>query len=110
MTNFINQKLGKRDRWNGVDMDIHQERIRSEFERLDEARRMIKSKNLEENELKKQLLIASQPIREHDSDDEADDEDKYADEMDMPGQKVINSKIFNNIKKYKKHVFCPKLS
>jgi len=49
---------------------------------------MIKSKNLEENELKKQLLIASQPVREQDSDDEADDEDKYADEMDMPGQKV----------------------
>ncbi len=69
-------------------MDIHQEKVRREFERLDEARRMIKSKNLEENELKKQLLIASQPVREQDSDDEADDEDKYADEMDMPGQKV----------------------
>lgn len=78
----------KRDRWNGVDMDIHQERVRGEFEKLEEARRMIKSKNLEENELKKQLLIASQPIREHDSDDEAEDEEKYAEEMDMPGQKV----------------------
>ena len=38
--------------------------------------------------MKKQLLIASQPVREHDSDDEGSDEDKYADEMDMPGQKV----------------------
>jgi len=78
----------KRDRWNGVDMDIHQESIRSDFQKLEEARRLIKSKNLEENEMKKQLLIASQPVREHDSDDENDDEDKYADEMDMPGQKV----------------------
>ena len=81
---------GKRDRWNGVDMDVHQERMRSEFEKLEEARRLIKSKNLEENELKKQLAIAAAPavVREHDSDDEEDDEDKYADEMEMPGQKV----------------------
>lgn len=78
----------KRDRWNGVDMDVHQEKIRVDFQKLEEARRLIKSKNLEENEMKKQLLIASQPVREHDSDDEGSDEDKYADEMDMPGQKV----------------------
>jgi pre-mRNA-processing factor SLU7 len=38
---------GKRDRWNGVDMELHQERIREEFEQLDEARRQIKSKKLE---------------------------------------------------------------
>lgn len=78
----------KRDRWNGVDMEIHQAKVREDFSKLEEARRVIKSKNLEENELKKQLLIASQPVREHDSDDEDNDEDKYADEMDMPGQKV----------------------
>lgn len=86
--NFKFSYDAKRDRWNGVDMDVHQEKIRVDFEKLEEARRLIKSKNLEENEMKKQLLIASQPIREHDSDDEDGDEDKYADEMDMPGQKV----------------------
>lgn len=79
---------GKRDRWNGVDMDIHQDKIRNDFEKLEEARRIVKTKNLEENEVKKQLLLASQPIRERDSDDESGDEDKYADGMDMPGQKV----------------------
>lgn len=35
---------GKRDRWNGIDLDVHQERIRGEFDKLEEARRLIKEK------------------------------------------------------------------
>ena len=35
---------GKRDRWNGIDLETHQERMRGEFEKLEEARRLIKAK------------------------------------------------------------------
>lgn len=34
----------KRDRWNGVDMNMHQQKIREDFAKLEEARRLIKSK------------------------------------------------------------------
>lgn len=73
-------------------MDVHQEKIRQDFAKLEEARRLIKSKNLEENELKKQLAIAANPVREKDSDDEDNDEEKYAEDVDMPGQKVSSTK------------------
>lgn len=75
-----------------MDMDVHQEKIRQDFAKLEEARRLIKSKNLEENELKKQLAIAANPVREKDSDDEDNDEEKYAEDVDMPGQKVSSTK------------------
>jgi pre-mRNA-processing factor SLU7 len=75
-----------------VDMDVHQERIRTEFLKLEEARRLIKSKNLEEKDSKGMEDMAtssSSAVKaDPDSDDEKGDEDKYADEMDMPGQKV----------------------
>lgn len=35
---------GKRDRWNGIDIETHQERLRGEFDKLEEARRLIKAK------------------------------------------------------------------
>lgn len=87
---------GKRDRWNGVDMDVHQEKIRADFEKLEEARRLIKSKNLEEkliiSQTSKEEGDASEAVtsdaKERDSDDEEDDEDKYAEAMDLPGQKL----------------------
>jgi pre-mRNA-processing factor SLU7 len=77
---------GKRDRWNGVDMDSHQEKIRADFEKLEEARRLIKSKQLDDDLNAEQTNSAVK--RERDSDDEEEDEDKYADEMELPGQKL----------------------
>lgn len=80
---------GKRDRWNGVDMDVHQVKIRSEFEKLEEARRMIKSKTIEEkNVYSEDIEQPATLIKEKDSDDEEADEDKYAEEMELPGQKL----------------------
>ena len=74
---------GKRDRWNGVDLEWHQEKMKTEFEKLDEAKRIIKAKKLQES------IEESCKVEEN----EEVDEDKYADEAAMPGQKVqIESK------------------
>lgn len=81
---------GKRDRWNGISMDWHQEKVKTEFEKLEEAKKLIKLHKLEE---KVDKYKADEIRGERDSDDEEEDEDKYADEADMPGQKVqIESK------------------
>lgn len=79
---------GKRDRWNGIDLDTHQERLRGEFDKLEEARRFIKAKALEESLNNSEETAAKTTKREHDSDDEEEDEDKYAEEMELPGQKL----------------------
>lgn len=86
---------GKRDRWNGIDLETHQERLRGEFDKLEEARRLIKSKALDEevknstdDETAAAAAAAAKSKRERDSDDEDIDEDKYADEMELPGQKL----------------------
>jgi pre-mRNA-processing factor SLU7 len=44
---------GKRDRWNGVDVEVHQEHLRTEFEKLQEARRLIRAKKIEEEDNQK---------------------------------------------------------
>ncbi|XP_074529430.1 pre-mRNA-splicing factor SLU7 isoform X1 [Halichoeres trimaculatus] len=71
---------GKRDRWNGYDPEEHQ-RIVEEYAKVDLAKRTLKAQKLQD-ELASGKLDASE--REHDSEDE--DEDKYADDIDMPGQ------------------------
>jgi pre-mRNA-processing factor SLU7 len=85
---------GKRDRWNGIDLDTHQEKIRTEFEKLEEARRMIKTKQLEEEDSKvgEEAEASKATKRELDSDDEEEDEDKYADEMNLPQKLHLESK------------------
>uniref|UniRef100_A0A7N6B249 Pre-mRNA-splicing factor SLU7 n=1 Tax=Anabas testudineus TaxID=64144 RepID=A0A7N6B249_ANATE len=70
---------GKRDRWNGYDPEEHQ-RIVEEYAKVDLAKRTLKAQKLQD-ELASGKLDQS---REHDSEDE--DEDKYADDIDMPGQ------------------------
>ncbi|XP_072768604.1 pre-mRNA-splicing factor SLU7 [Nerophis lumbriciformis] len=71
---------GKRDRWNGYDPEEHQ-RIVEEYAKVDLAKRTLKAHKLQD-ELASGKLDQSE--REHDSEDE--DEDKYADDVDMPGQ------------------------
>lgn len=91
---------GKRDRWNGVDLEWYQDKIKNEFEKLAEAKRLLKAKKLQESIVEVATVApAGEPIPEevaekHDSDvDDEEDEDKYADGADMPGQKInIESK------------------
>ncbi|XP_026465483.1 pre-mRNA-splicing factor Slu7-like [Ctenocephalides felis] len=68
---------GKRDRWSGYDPSQHKAII-EEYQKIEEAKRQLRAEKL------KQDPNASQS----DSEDEQGDEDKYVDEVDMPGTKV----------------------
>ncbi|KAM9850285.1 pre-mRNA-splicing factor SLU7 isoform 1-T1 [Aulostomus maculatus] len=101
---------GKRDRWNGYDPEEHQ-RIVEEYAKVDLAKRTLKAQKLQDELASGKLdqtvsvdsdqdysdmshltdekqdlchVTFSLQEREHDSEDE--DEDKYADDIDMPGQ------------------------
>ncbi|XP_060076549.1 pre-mRNA-splicing factor SLU7-like [Ylistrum balloti] len=71
---------GKRDRWNGYDPDDHQ-RIHEEWARVEEAKRMLKEEKLDASF--KAQEGEEREVRANNS----EDEDKYADDVDMPGQK-----------------------
>ncbi|CRL04358.1 CLUMA_CG017451, isoform A [Clunio marinus] len=64
---------GKRDRWAGYDPANHRE-IVEEYQKIEEAKRQLKAEKLKED-----------PNAES---SEEEDEDKYADGVDMPGTKV----------------------
>jgi pre-mRNA-processing factor SLU7 len=83
---------GKRDRWNGVDLDSHQEKLRIEYEKLNEAKRLLKEKKIEENVIETILNPTTTEKPARDSDDEDEDEDKYADAVEMPQKLYIESK------------------
>lgn len=67
---------GKRDRWSGYDPSEHKE-IVEEYQKIEEAKRHIRAEKLNAN-----------VNPEIDADDKEEDEDKYVDEVDMPGTKV----------------------
>ncbi|UJR09489.1 hypothetical protein I4U23_013727 [Adineta vaga] len=106
---------GKRDRWNGIDINWHQQKLQDEHKRLADAKQVLKAKKLdEEAEAEEQAEVAaaelnatdgSEPVvtvtakpagsdvksksKKPDSDDDDEDEEyKYTDSMDMPGQHV----------------------
>jgi pre-mRNA-processing factor SLU7 len=89
----------KRDRWNGYNPKEH-DKVVEEYERIEEQRRKMKAA-----ELDKQGLISSEEAKKiveggnsGFSDDEyGDDEEKYADQADMPGQHV-NTKTRTTIR------------
>ncbi|XP_068633882.1 pre-mRNA-splicing factor Slu7 [Battus philenor] len=67
---------GKRDRWNGYDPEQHKAII-EEYQKVEEAKRELRAKKLEQD-----------PTATEGDDNEEEDEDKYVDEVDMPGTKV----------------------
>lgn len=71
---IISDYDGKRDRWAGYDPAAHKEII-DEYQKVEEAKQKIKADKLKDN-----------PNVELSDDEE--DEDKYVDEVDMPGTKV----------------------
>ncbi|CAF1094660.1 unnamed protein product [Rotaria sordida] len=106
---------GKRDRWNGIDINWHQQKIQDEHQRLAEAKKILKAKKLDEEAMAEEqaineiisnestdplVTVAAKPIGFDDKnkttkkskidsdDDEEDEEYKYTDSMDMPGQHV----------------------
>lgn len=76
---------GKRDRWNGYDSREHK-RVIEEFMKMEEAKRIIKAQNLADSLIKGELP-EKEKKKVDDSDSDADEE-KYVDEMDMPGTKI----------------------
>lgn len=65
---------GKRDRWAGYDPSEHRA-IVEEYQKIEEAKRQMRADKLDAEE-------------ENDEQDSDKDEDKYVDEVDMPGTKV----------------------
>lgn len=64
---------GKRDRWAGYDPSEHRE-IVEEYQKIEEAKKELRAEKLNAGEI--------------DDQDSDKDEDKYVDEIDMPGTKV----------------------
>ncbi|KAG9290099.1 hypothetical protein G9A89_010405 [Geosiphon pyriformis] len=87
----------KRDRWNGYDPSEHA-KIYEEYEKIEEARRKLKASELDKQsttELVKKT--GERGNAEFSSDEQEEDEDKYAETSDMPGQKV-NTKTRTTIR------------
>lgn len=77
---YVQNKLalsydGKRDRWSGYDPAEHK-LIIEEFQKVEEAKRQLRADKLNANE------------ETNEDDVEEEDEDKYVDDIDMPGTKV----------------------
>ncbi|CAB1324996.1 unnamed protein product, partial [Coregonus sp. 'balchen'] len=83
---------GKRDRWNGYDPEDHM-RIVEEYAKVDQAKQTLKSQKLHEELASGKLTDQASSSRKWDDGErtqeqnsEDEDEDKYADDIDMPGQ------------------------
>ncbi|CAI9732650.1 Hypothetical predicted protein [Octopus vulgaris] len=68
---------GKRDIWNGYDPEAHQKKLFGEYSKILQAKQLLK----EEKDIEDIREDTVQRTRD------SDDEDKYADDVDMPGQK-----------------------
>ncbi|KAK6185113.1 hypothetical protein SNE40_007419 [Patella caerulea] len=77
---------GKRDRWNGIDTDEHRQKLFEEYNKIEAAKRALKEQKLDES-LKTGADEEDNNKKEEEDDDDEEDEDKYADDLAMPGQK-----------------------
>lgn len=77
---------GKRDRWNGYDPSNYQT-IVDEFAKVEEAKRLLKEERLKQDYMAGEANQSKEQTGDIDLDDD-DDEEKYADNADMPGTKV----------------------
>ncbi|XP_076308313.1 pre-mRNA-splicing factor SLU7-like [Tachypleus tridentatus] len=77
---------GKRDRWNGFDPSCYQA-IVDEYAKVEEAKREQKEERLKQDLLSGEITVIREQNNDVDSDLD-DDEEKYADNADMPGTKV----------------------
>ncbi|XP_033122450.1 pre-mRNA-splicing factor SLU7-like [Anneissia japonica] len=70
----------KRDRWNGYDEQDYDD-VLEEFAKIEEAKKELKAAQLEGE------MMSGKPMREKEKgdSDNSEDEDKYADDFDMPG-------------------------
>lgn len=73
---------GKRDHWNNFDAEEHQRRLQAEFKELEEAKKALKEKSLDES-----LMTGNSVEKVDDMGSDAEDEEKYTEDMEMPGQK-----------------------
>lgn len=69
---------GKRDRWAGYDPSQHRA-IVEEYQKIEEAKRQMRAEKLN--------------AEGNDEQDSDKDEDKYVDEVDMPGTKVDSNNV-----------------
>ncbi|GFS13096.1 pre-mRNA-splicing factor SLU7 [Elysia marginata] len=73
---------GKRDQWNIFDADEHQRKVQEDYRNIEEAKRALKEKSLEES-----LMVADSDAKDSKTEEEGEEDKYYAEEMDMPGQK-----------------------
>nr|CAB3266370.1 zinc finger protein (CCHC)-12 [Phallusia mammillata] len=69
---------GKRDRWNGYNPEQHRE-VLEEYAKIQVAKQAVKAQKLQEE------LLTGKMEDTNDKEGGSEDEDKYADEADMPG-------------------------
>ncbi|KAF4805177.1 Pre-mRNA-splicing factor SLU7 [Turdus rufiventris] len=85
---------GKRDRWNGYNPEEHMKTV-EEYSKVDLAKRTLKSQKLQEESASGNLEQVNSPRHQWgekesnsqtERDSNSEDEDKYVDDIDMPGQ------------------------
>ncbi|CAF0736505.1 unnamed protein product [Didymodactylos carnosus] len=86
---------GKRDRWNGIDINWHQTKIHDEYTKLEDAKKLLKSKKLddEENEMNKGLNATAATTAT--ATDEGEKQTKVEDEDNLESIVTVAEKVID---------------
>jgi pre-mRNA-processing factor SLU7 len=76
----------KRDRWAGFDPAVYNKMVFQEFDKIEEAKRILKEQRIEHQDAS--CKDTEDPPKATASDDSSDEDEKYADKIDMPGTKM----------------------